>query len=307
MRLFYCAVLLLMPLALPGSESLLVMFAPGVAACLLFPLEPWSVTRLLGGIFIAGFAGAIWAGKPDAAMWMVQGAGGTFVLVKTLKLGRSSSEIFLSVALFMCLCLFAGFAAGSGLDLAKGYRLVTDGLSRQLDASLDMYLKGSGESGLSPELALWFQQVREVVIRYFPGLVMTTMVAAACINTLILGRCAGRMTAVQVRIQPFSQWRMPEWLVWFWIAAGAACFISRSLYSAMGMNALLVISFIYMISGISTAGFLFERFRLPRWLRWFTWIVVGLQWYGLLLLVALGLSDTWVDFRTRFRADREQE
>jgi uncharacterized protein YybS (DUF2232 family) len=159
----------------------------------------------------------------------------------------------------------------------------------------------AGENTLQPDLALWFQQLKEVIVRFFPGLVMTTMVMSAFINTVICRRCFYRTLGESSPLGAFSAWHLPEWLVWPWITAAAACFIPQSLYSTMGKNALLVISSIYFVAGISTAQFLFERFRVPRWIRWVTWLLIGIQWYGMIILAGLGLADVWVDFRQRFK------
>lgn len=299
-KLIICAALLLLPTIAPGAQALLLIFVPGLAACMLYGLAFTSALAFLGGLFVAGSVMAFTTGRPDTALWMVQGTGTALLMLVSLKHSKDGPDIFLQCAVYLCFTTFAAFALGSGFDLAQAYKGAVSSMSDELEASLKLYTAGSGQETLSPELALWFQQLKEIIIRFFPGLVMTSMVMAAFINTLVCRRCLAGPVEDAQPLSRFSQWKMPEWLVWPWIAAGASCFIPHSLYSTMGENALLVFSAVYCVAGISVAQFLFERFRVPRWIRWATWLLIGIQWYGMLMLAALGLADVWVDFRKRF-------
>jgi len=307
-KIIICAALLLLPAVAPGVQSLLLVFVPGLAACMLYGMPFVNAAAFLGGLFIAGSALAFMTGRPDTALWMVQGTGTAVLILAGLRHSRSGPDIFLLCTIYLCFTTFAAFALGSGFDLSEAYRSAVGSMSDELEASLKLYTAGSGQKTLSPELALWFQQLKEVIIRFFPGLVMTSMVMSAFFNILLCRRCLSGNREVPALLNRFSQWKMPEWLVWPWIISGAGCFIPNSLYSAMGENALLVFSAVFCVAGISVAQFLFERFGVPRWIRWATWVLIGIQWYGMLLLAALGLADVWMDFRKRFaRPDRESE
>ncbi len=309
-KLVICAVLLLLPAAAPGAQSLLMIFVPGLAACMLYKENFNSALAFLGVVFLTGSAISYMTGRPDSALWMVQGTGTALLIIFGLRHSKDAPEIFLLCTLFLCLTTFAAFALGSGFDLAEAYRGAVSSVTDELEASKQLYTQGSGQQTLSPELALWFQQLKEVIIRFFPGLVMTSMVMAAFLNTLVCRKCLAGAGEGTVPLSSFSHWKLPDWLVWPWIAAGAACFIPHSLYSTMGENSLLVFSAIFFVAGISVTQFLFERFSVPRWIRWITWVLIGIQWYGVLVLAALGLADVWVDFRKRFsgsEADGQSE
>ncbi len=306
-KLLICAVLLLLPAAAPGTQSLLLIFAPGLAACMLQGDEFTSAPAFLGALFVAGSVMAYMTARPDSALWMVQGIGTALLMLTGLRHAKNGPEIFLLCSIYLCLTTFAAFAIGSGFDLDQAYKVAINGITNELEASIKLYTTGSGQQTLSPELALWFQQLKEVVIRFFPGLVMTSMVLAAFLNTLLCGRCLARAREGAEPLGRFSHWKIPEWLVWPWIITGAACFIPHSFYSTMGENGLLVFSTVFLVAGISVTQYLFERFAVPRWIRWATWLLIGIQWYGILLLAALGLADVWVDFRKRFSKSAPDE
>ena len=298
-KLAVCSVMLLLPLLLQGTESVLLLFVPGLVACMLSGLFLNNVLYFSGAVFIAGSTVALMQGRPEAALWMVQSTGLAVLLITRMK-QPGTSDLFLQGAMYLCFTAVAAFAVGSGFNLAGGYQAAVNNITKELDSSLKLYMDNVGGRASQPELTLWFQQVVDLITRFFPGLVMVTMVMAAFFNTIALRRCLVKNHADHAAVPDFSAWRMPEWLVWFWIAAGVSCFASSSFYSVAGKNFLLVVSSLYFVAGISVAQFLFERFVVPRWIRWATWLILGLQWYGVIILVGMGLADVWVDFRQRF-------
>lgn len=307
-KLAVCFVMLLLPLLLRGTESVLLIFVPGLVACMLSGLFLINVIYFSSVVFVVGSAAAFMQGRPEAALWMVQAAGMTVLLITRMKQPGGGSDFFLQGAVFLCFTVVAAFVMGNGFNLAEGYKIAADNITRELDSSLKLYLDGVGNSTVPPDLALWFQQMVELITRFFPGLVMVNMVMAAFLNTVVLRRCLVKNYGRHVPIPEFTEWRMPEWLVWPWIAAGVCCFASTPLYSLAGKNLLFVLSSLYFVAGISVVQFLFKRFQVPRWIRWTTWLLLGLQWYGAILIAAMGLADVWIDFRQKFAMpDRSDE
>jgi len=305
-KLLICAVMLLLPLFAPGTQSLMLLFIPGFTACMLYEIAFMHALGFLSAIFFAGSILSYLAGRADAALWIVQSTGTALLILTGIRYLKDGPDIFLKNALFLCLTTFAAFAVGSGFDLSGAYKNAVNAMSDEIEASIRLYAAGSGQESLPPELALWFQQIKEVIIHFFAGIVMTSMVLASFFNVAVCRRCLYGRLRDAVPLSRFSEWRLPEWLVWPWIAAGIGCFIPHSQYSMIGENALLVFTAVFLVGGMSVAQFLFERFSVPRWIRWTTWLLIGIQWYGLLLLSAMGLADVWVDFRKRFALRTEE-
>ncbi len=302
LRLAICAAMLLLPVAAPGIQAIMLMFVPGIVACMLYTMPANQGITCLGSVFVAGSVISFMTGKPDSALWMVQGTGCVALILLGLRQGRDAPELFLQCVLFLCFTTVAAFLLASGSNAAEAYRTALGSLSDELESSIKLYSANAGQSGMTPEMTLLFQQVKETIIRFFPGIIMSSMVLTAFFSLLFCRRCLAGHNREDVPLSHFSQWRMPEWLVWPWIISGALCFTGHSLYRMIGENALLSISVIFLVSGISVTQFLLERFMVPTWIRWATWILVGLQWYGMLVLAALGIADVYVDFRKRFAA-----
>jgi uncharacterized protein YybS (DUF2232 family) len=69
----------------------------------------------------------------------------------------------------------------------------------------------------------------------------------------------------------------------------------------LGMNLLIVVCMIYLFQGLAIASFYFARKQTPRMFRFFFYGLIMIQQYMLVIVVALGLFDLWVDFRKRIR------
>jgi uncharacterized protein YybS (DUF2232 family) len=103
----------------------------------------------------------------------------------------------------------------------------------------------------------------------------------------------------------FTQWKLPEPLIWVIITAGGLAFLGKGIFNVCGENALLVLSSIYFLQGLAVVAFYFERLKVPAFIRWITYILLCIQWYGLILIVIIGVSDVWFDLRARAPSARE--
>lgn len=95
----------------------------------------------------------------------------------------------------------------------------------------------------------------------------------------------------------FSQWRLPEYLVWGVIASGLFLFLPDNPLSALGLNTLLVLGLVYFFQGLSIMTFLLKKWAVPAPLKVFLYALLVVQAYGMIILAGLGLADVWLDFR----------
>jgi uncharacterized protein YybS (DUF2232 family) len=92
-------------------------------------------------------------------------------------------------------------------------------------------------------------------------------------------------------------WKMPDWVVWFVIAAGAAMIVPEEAVQIAGLNVLIVVLFLYLLQGLSIVQFFFRQKNIPRYLRALFYALIVLYQYLLVFVSAIGLFDIWVDFR----------
>jgi uncharacterized protein YybS (DUF2232 family) len=92
-------------------------------------------------------------------------------------------------------------------------------------------------------------------------------------------------------------WKLPDWVVWFVIAAGAVMIVPEDIAKIVGLNTLIVLLFLYLLQGLSVVQFFFRKKNIPKYLRAMFYALIVLYQYLLVFIAAIGLFDIWVDFR----------
>jgi len=194
--------------------------------------------------------------------------------------------------------------AGSGPDLLDGYNKVVQAISEDLDQSLALYKETS--SGIyQAELESRFRQFKEVVMRFLPGLLGSVFLTISLSNILVPKIYLAKCLKSEAFAPVFPQWKLPEPMVWVIITAGGLAFLGKGILKVCGGNALLLLSSIYFFQGIAVVAFYFGRLKVPAFIRWITYILLCIQWYGLMLVVVIGLSDVWFNLRAKAPSDRQ--
>jgi uncharacterized protein YybS (DUF2232 family) len=65
----------------------------------------------------------------------------------------------------------------------------------------------------------------------------------------------------------------------------------------LGINGLIVMMMVYFFQGIAVVSFYFEKKQFPKILRILLYGLIAIQQPLLLVVVALGFFDIWIDFR----------
>lgn len=123
---------------------------------------------------------------------------------------------------------------------------------------------------------------------------------------MLLGQwLLNRSLPIRTNWPPFSQWRLPEPLIWIVIASGIAAILPVTAANTIGINVLLAVGALYFFQGIAVLAKLFEKWSIPKPMQAFLFAIAILQGAGFVALAALGVADIWVNFGTR-RPDSEQ-
>jgi uncharacterized protein YybS (DUF2232 family) len=96
-----------------------------------------------------------------------------------------------------------------------------------------------------------------------------------------------------------AAWKAPERLVWILIAAGGLVIVPMEGTAIVGMNLLILCGLAYLFQGLAIAAFFFRQKRIPVLFRWLFYALLLIQQYMLIIVIAFGLFDMWVDFRKR--------
>jgi uncharacterized protein YybS (DUF2232 family) len=142
-------------------------------------------------------------------------------------------------------------------------------------------------------------QITHLFAGIFPAMALSGAVFTVWVN-LLAGRLLFRIHGVAFHnFGDLAAWKAPERLVWILIAAGGMLFVPMEEITVVGMNLLIICGLIYLFQGLAIAAFFFRQKRVPMIVRWLFYGLLLIQQYMLIILIAFGLFDMWVDFRKR--------
>ena len=100
-----------------------------------------------------------------------------------------------------------------------------------------------------------------------------------------------------------AEWRATDYLVWVFLASGAALFLPVPALSYVGLNVFLITLAIYFIQGLAILVHWGRRLPLPSTACWLLAILAFLLAapFCVLACTVAGLFDLWVDFRRQRR------
>ncbi len=160
------------------------------------------------------------------------------------------------------------------------------------------YYQKSGIQGADLEaLRQGLKEAADFIAKAYPSLLIVSLGAIAGANVQLLKKTA-HLLPRRLNFGDFKQYKNPDMLIWFPIAAGFALLIRNDIVTRVALNILVVALSLYFVQGISICSYFFERFRVPRFLRFLFYFVLIVQPYLLVAVAAFGLFDLWCNFRT---------
>ena len=292
------AALFLVPLELTGLAPLSQLVAPGIMVPVTEGLDLALANSIIGGTFVFGVLLCWLSRTPELLVWLIQTAGLAVIFVVARRQKWSGITALLAGFVYLCLTFVVVLSIGSGHGLIGGYNEIVKAISKEMDQSLALYKKTSTGT-YKAEIENWSLWFHSTIIYFLPGLLASVYLVISLTNILIAKIYLDRKLKIDAFGPAFIQWKLPDQLVWAMIASGGLAFLGKGIYKTGGNNALLVLSTMYFLQGIAITAFYFKRLKVPTFIRWITYILLSIQWYGLLIFVIVGLSDTWFDLRSR--------
>jgi len=294
--------------AITTSLFLVVVLSPviGFVFCLLAPLPialfTWrmgrvpGITMLLLSIGLLAAVFKIGGFVESLPFFLVLGSAG-ILIPEVLRRGYGiEAAVGLSAAAYLALIGSALLGYSLAVD-----RSVADIVRSYVDESVRYSLALYEEIGLpreqieqlkesAPEVAAW-------VVHHGPALLVTGVTFFVWLNVLGLRLLSQGRDPAFPDFGDLACWKMPDWVVWFVIAAGAAMIVPEEAAQVAGLNVLIVALFLYLLQGLSIVQFFFRQKNIPRYLRALFYALIVLYQYLLVFVSAVGLFDIWVDFR----------
>ncbi len=293
--------LVLAGLTLPGLKWSLFGWIHLFLPLLIFSILVKYGVYIGNRIVIAGGGLALIAGlfsqSPEALLFSFSLVPTGYVLARSGLKGDAPALAGLrgAVTLGGCWLLLLGVTA-----LVTGsspYASAVAGLNAEINGTLQYYRQaGDMSAETRAMLEATLNQMKVVVPIILPALFFGLSLFATWF-TMVLGNRV-LMRLCDKKIWPeYRYWRLPDKLIWLGIGSAALAFLPVGQVRIVGINLLIVLSIIYCFQGLAICVFAMNRWRVPLLLRSFLYVMIVLQSFGTVLLLVLGVADTWFDFR----------
>lgn len=146
------------------------------------------------------------------------------------------------------------------------------------------------------QAGLTLAEMLSLIAQLTPALLFINNIVVALGNYL-LSRSLGTGRHWAVPKVPLTCWEAPGWLVFVLIGTGFALLVPSQIVRMVALNLLLISLLLYFFQGVAIIAFSFQRFQVPRFLRWSIYGLLILIKPALLLVILMGLVDLWLDFR----------
>lgn len=179
----------------------------------------------------------------------------------------------------------------------SGYAIFLQSLDKGVTEAIALY---KNNESLTLETQIAFEQSLRSMQNFLPKIlpalftsaaVFLILLAMASGNYILLGK-SGRSPWPKYQL-----WQLPEQLIWIFISSAAIFIIAEGFVSIIGVNLLIVLALLYCIQGFAIVIYFFTKWDLPRFVRIVFFFMILFQTVGTVILLGLGLWNTWVDFR----------
>jgi len=195
-----------------------------------------------------------------------------------------------------CLLLLSAYQTGQPpLRLIESYILSSIGenikLYEQMDISSEQLTLIKDHAG----------QIAALLTRIFPGMFLVGASLFISLNIFAARRLFHKHGLHYPEFGDLTRWKAPEKMIWLFIGAGGMLLVEEGAVKYTGLNLLITCLFIYLCAGLSVIGYFFKVKRTPVFFKVLFYVLIVIQQYLLLLVMALGLFDLWADFRKRIK------
>ncbi len=292
-------VLFALMVLLPGMlGSVFVWLYMMLPIAVLYSMYRWQYgfRLVLGGLAGAGVISVITGSLGSLIIACLLVPGGYILANSALQADTPArSGLKGTVALITC-CLLL-FGGQTLLYDSNPVSVLLDSLDHDVEEAIDYYRQS--DSFTPDTLAVLeqsFVQMKAVVPKIIPAL-LASLALFVTWTTMIAGnRVVKRLTGYQPWPE-HTTWKLPDRLVWLFIAATVAALLPLGIIRLIGINLLIMLSLVYVFQGFSVLSFFLHKWNTPLALRFFIYGMMLFQSFGTMLLLAGGLADVWFDMR----------
>lgn len=199
-----------------------------------------------------------------------------------------------------CFTLIIGALFLSLIALSKKMgpmEMILEYLQGNLRETIGTYEQMGLEQEKVAQLQEYGKILTNIIATLYPALAMVGSGLVVWV-IVVLSRPLFRLGKVQYpEFGPTDRWQSPELMVWGVIAGGFALFLPIGGIRFLAINALIVMSVIYVFHGLSIVLFFLNKYSVPFWIRFGVYLLIIFQQIFWFAMAMAGLFDQWIDFR----------
>lgn len=285
-----------------------LVFVPFALLLLAFRTEDWMSVAIAAVILGLGFAGS----RPGGMEWYAPRAwsliaGGAFVAVSAARgTGRLVDRSLSAIAVALGVVLVVGLASPGVLQGVNWWMTAEIRQAALVAGGILEQLQGSGDPEVRRQLELAVQRWVGFQQDVYPAMLSLATVAALGVAWFGFDRLSGRFRTPG----PIREFRFSDHLIWLLIGGLALVVLPLgTLAFRVGENAALFMGGLYLLRGAAILLWIGAMAATSLWSAVLL-AIAALFLYPVVLGTALvlGLSDTWLDLRSRLsraRAERD--
>ncbi len=285
-----------------------LVFVPFALLLLAFRTEDWMSVAIAAVILGLGFAGS----RPGGMEWYAPRAwsliaGGAFVAVSAARgTGRLVDRSLSAIAVALGVVLLVGLASPGVLQGVNWWMTAEIRQAALVAGGILEQLQGSGDPEVRRQLELAVQRWVGFQQDVYPAMLSLATVAALGVAWFGFDRLSGRFRTPG----PIREFRFSDHLIWLLIGGLALVVLPLgTLAFRVGENAALFMGGLYLLRGAAILLWIGAMAATSLWSAVLL-AIAALFLYPVVLGTALvlGLSDTWLDLRSRLsraRAERD--
>ena len=128
----------------------------------------------------------------------------------------------------------------------------------------------------------------------FWGIIASSILSIMWLNLVIT-------TALRKTMQ-LRTWKSPDWFVGFFILSGLFILMKYDNVRVLGLNLMIVVLQVYFFQGLAIVASVMTEYNWSKVIRLVVYILILSKIYIMIVVTALGLFDTWFNFRNMIRS-----
>jgi uncharacterized protein YybS (DUF2232 family) len=211
--------------------------------------------------------------------------------------GESPTMSGLKGAATLAACWLGLIYAIGAMTGISPYSTVIATLNAGIDEALQHYrVNETIDADALVMLESTLYQMKVIIPVVMPGIFLSCTLFSTWI-TMVFGNRLAERFCDRLVWQRYRTWQLPDKLIWLVIAGSVVSFLPTGALRPFGINLLIVLATVYSFQGFSICVFYMNKWNVPLLLRSFLYVMIIFQSFGTILLLALGIFDTWFDFR----------